>query len=282
MRQKNYYAESMKLFFHNKIALISLAVLILLSLGAIFAPVLTPYDPNKQVLADKLLAPSAAHWFGTDELGRDILTRCLYGCRVSLSVGILSQLIASVIGYFMGVCAGFFGKKVDDVISFMIQVFSSFPALLFAMALLYALGSGLMNLYLTLGLLSWANTARLIRGTVLQLKEQEYIQACRIDGGSNMRIILKHLLPNCIPMLIVSCTLGIPSAILTEASLSYLGLGVPSPTASWGSMIASAQTFIRSDTYYSLFPGLFIIVTVMAFNMLGDGLRDVLDPKLRK
>ena len=282
MRKKNYYSESLKLFWKNKLAVLSLLILVILTVSAILAPVLTPYDPNKQVLADKLLFPSSEHLFGTDEFGRDILTRCLYGCRVSLSVGLISQLIASVIGYFMGVCAGYFGKKVDDVISFLIQVFSSFPALLFAMALMYALGSGLMNLYLTLGFLSWANTARLIRGTVLQLKEQEYIQACRIDGGSSLRIILKHLFPNCIPMLIVSCTLGIPSAILTEASLSYLGLGVPSPTASWGSMISGAQTFIRTNTYYSLFPGLCIILTVIAFNMLGDGLRDVLDPKLRK
>lgn len=182
----------------------------------------------------------------------------------------------------MGVCAGYFGKKVDDVISFLIQVFSSFPALLFAMALMYALGSGLMNLYLTLGFLSWANTARLIRGTVLQLKEQEYIQACRIDGGSSLRIILKHLFPNCIPMLIVSCTLGIPSAILTEASLSYLGLGVPSPTASWGSMISG-----RPD----LHPYQYLLQPVSGsvhhpdrdrLQHAGDGLRDVLDPKLRK
>ena len=257
MRKKNYYSESLKLFWKNKLAVLSLLILVILAVSAILAPVLTPYDPNKQVLADKLLFPSSEHLFGTDEFGRDILTRCLYGCRVSLSVGLISQLIASVIGYFMGVCAGYFGKKVDDVISFLIQVFSSFPALLFAMA-------------------------RLIRGTVLQLKEQEYIQACRIDGGSSLRIILKHLFPNCIPMLIVSCTLGIPSAILTEASLSYLGLGVPSPTASWGSMISGAQTFIRTNTYYSLFPGLCIILTVIAFNTLGDGLRDVLDPKLRK
>lgn len=204
MRKKNYYSESLKLFWKNKLAVLSLLILVILTVSAILAPALTPYDPNKQVLADKLLFPSAEHLFGTDEFGRDILTRCLYGCRVSLSVGLVSQLIASVIGYFMGVCAGYFGKKVDDVISFLIQVFSSFPALLFAMALMYALGSGLMNLYLTLGFLSWANTARLIRGTVLQLKEQEYIQACRIDGGSSLRIILKHLFPNCIPMLIVS------------------------------------------------------------------------------
>lgn len=281
-REKGYYAESFKIFRKNKIAMVSAIILLIMIILAIFAPLVTVYDPDKQVLTERLLSPSAKHWFGTDEFGRDIFTRCIYGCRVSLSVGIISQLIASVIGYFMGVCAGYFGKRVDDVISFLIQVFSSIPFLLFAMALMYALGSGLMNLYLSLGFLSWANTARLIRGQVLTLKKQEYIEACIVDGGSSMRIIMKHLLPNCIPMLIITNTLGIPSAILTEASLSFLGLGVPSPTASWGSMIAGSQTFIRTNTYYSIFPGLFIIVSVMAFNMLGDGLRDALDPKLHR
>ena len=245
------------------------------------APLITSYDPEKQVLSERLLSPSLKHWWGTDQYGRDIFTRCVYGCRVSLSVGIISQLIATIIGYFMGVTAGYVGGKTDDTISFVMQVFSSFPFLLFAMALMYALGPGITNLYISLGLLSWASTAKLIRGQVMQLKGQEYIQACKVDGGSTLRIILKHLLPNCIPMLIVSITLGIPSAILSEASLSYLGLGVPSPKPSWGSMIAESQDFIRSNTYYSLFPGLCIIVTVMAFNMMGDGLRDALDPKLR-
>ena len=169
----------------------------------------------------------------------------------------------------MGVTAGYVGGKTDDAISFVMQVFSSFPFLLFAMALMYALGPGITNLYISLGLLSWASTAKLIRGQVMQLKGQEYIQACKVDGGSTLRIILKHLFPNCIPMLIVSITLGIPGAILSEAK------------PSWGSMIAESQDFIRSNTYYSLFPGLCIIVTVMAFNMMGDGLRDALDPKLR-
>ena len=232
-------------------------------------------------MSERLLSPSLKHWWGTDQYGRDIFTRCVYGCRVSLSVGIISQLIATIIGYFMGVTAGYVGGKTDDAISFVMQVFSSFPFLLFAMALMYALGPGITNLYISLGLLSWASTAKLIRGQVMQLKGQEYIQACKVDGGSTLRIILKHLFPNCIPMLIVSITLGIPSAILSEASLSYLGLGVPSPKPSWGSMIAESQDFIRSNTYYSLFPGLCIIVTVMAFNMMGDGLRDALDPKLR-
>lgn len=281
MKKNNFYSESFQRFCKNKVAVVAALILISLIVICFIAPLITSYDPEKQVLSERLLSPSLKHWWGTDQYGRDIFTRCVYGCRVSLSVGIISQLIATIIGYFMGVTAGYIGGKTDDAISFVMQVFSSFPFLLFAMALMYALGPGITNLYISLGLLSWASTAKLIRGQVMQLKSQEYIQACKVDGGSTLRIILKHLLPNCIPMLIVSITLGIPSAILSEASLSYLGLGVPSPKPSWGSMIAESQDFIRSNTYYSLFPGLCIIVTVMAFNMMGDGLRDALDPKLR-
>ena len=281
MKKNHFYSESFQRFCKNKVAVVSALILISLIVVCFIAPLITSYDPEKQVLSERLLSPSLKHWWGTDQYGRDIFTRCVYGCRVSLSVGIISQLIATIIGYFMGVTAGYVGGKTDDTISFVMQVFSSFPFLLFAMALMYALGPGITNLYISLGVLSWASTAKLIRGQVMQLKGQEYIQACKVDGGSTLRIILKHLLPNCIPMLIVSITLGIPSAILSEASLSYLGLGVPSPKPSWGSMIAESQDFIRSNTYYSLFPGLCIIVTVMAFNMMGDGLRDALDPKLR-
>ena len=281
MKKNNFYSESFQRFCKNKVAVVAALILISLIVICFIAPLITSYDPEKQVLSERLLSPSLKHWWGTDQYGRDIFTRCVYGCRVSLSVGIISQLIATIIGYFMGVTAGYIGGKTDDAISFVMQVFSSFPFLLFAMALMYALGPGITNLYISLGLLSWASTAKLIRGQVMQLKGQEYIQACKVDGGSTLRIILKHLLPNCIPMLIVSITLGIPSAILSEASLSYLGLGVPSPKPSWGSMIAESQDCIRSNTYYSLFPGLCIIVTVMAFNMMGDGLRDALDPKLR-
>ena len=281
MKKNNFYSESFQRSCKNKVAVVSALILISLIIICFIAPLITSYDPEKQALSEQLLSPSLKHWWGTDQYGRDIFTRCVYGCRVSLSVGIISQLIATIIGYFMGVTAGYVGGKTDDAISFVMQVFSSFPFLLFAMALMYALGPGITNLYISLGLLSWASTAKLIRGQVMQLKGQEYIQACKVDGGSTLRIILKHLFPNCIPMLIVSITLGIPSAILSEASLSYLGLGVPSPKPSWGSMIAESQDFIRSNTYYSLFPGLCIIVTVMAFNMMGDGLRDALDPKLR-
>ena len=279
---RGYYQESWKILKRNPVAMTCLVIVILLTLIALFAPVIAPYDPDAIDMPMKLAPPSAEHWFGCDEMGRDILSRCIYGCRISLSVGLVSQLIALVIGYFMGVCAGYFGGRVDSVISFMIQVFSSLPDLLLAMALMFALGRGLVNLYIALGVLSWAKTARLIRGTVLQLKEKEYVQACRIDGGSSLRIIMRHLLPNCIPTLIITVTMGIPSAILSEASLSFLGLGVRSPMASWGAMISSSKTFIRTSPFYSLFPGFCIIITVIAFNMLGDGLRDALDPKLRK
>lgn len=277
----NYWSVSWNLFKKNKVAVFSLGVVIALIFIAVFAPLLAPFDPNEQNLGIRLLKPSSTHWFGTDEFGRDILSRVIYGCRISLSVGIVSQIIASVIGYFMGVSAGYFGGKVDSVIIFIIQVFSSFPFLLFAITVMFVLGPGLINLYIALGLLAWASTARLVRGEVMRLKKSEYIAACIVSGGSSFRVIIKHLLPNCLPTMIVTITLGIPSAIMSEASLSFLGLGVQPPTASWGAMISAAQPYIRSHMYYSVICGLAIIITVFAFNMLGDGLRDALDPKQR-
>ena len=277
----SYWSISWNIFKKNKVAMACLGIVTILCLVALFAPWIAPYDPDAQVLTERLMPPSAQHWFGTDDLGRDIFSRIVYGCRISLSVGVVSQIIATVIGYTMGVCAGYFGGKVDAVISFIIQVFSSFPFLLFAIAIMFVLGPGLVNLYLALGLLGWASTARLIRGDVMRLKKMEYIDACKISGGSSFKIIMKHLLPNCLSTLIVTVTLGIPSAIMSEASLSFLGLGVRPPMSSWGSMISFSQPYIRSATYYSVIPGLAIIITVLAFNMLGDGLRDALDPKLR-
>ena len=277
----SYWSISWNIFKKNKVAMACLGIVIILCLVALFAPWIAPYDPDAQVVTERLVPPSAQHWFGTDDLGRDIFSRIVYGCRISLSVGVVSQIIATVIGYTMGVCAGYFGGKVDAVISFIIQVFSSFPFLLFAIAIMFVLGPGLVNLYLALGLLGWASTARLIRGDVMRLKKMEYIDACKISGGSSFKIIMKHLLPNCLSTLIVTVTLGIPSAIMSEASLSFLGLGVRPPMSSWGSMISFSQPYIRSATYYSVIPGLAIIITVLAFNMLGDGLRDALDPKLR-
>lgn len=280
-RASSYWAVSWNIFKKNKLGVFCLVVVVALVLVALCAPLLAPYDPDAQELTNMLKAPSAVHVFGTDEFGRDILSRVIYGCRVSLSVGVVSQVIALVIGFLAGVAAGYFGGKVDAVISFVIQVFSSFPFLLFAIVVMFALGPGLINLYVALGLLMWTSTARLVRGDVMRLKGSEYIQSCVLSGGKSWRIIMKHLLPNCVSTLIVTSTLGIPSAILSEASLSFLGLGVQPPMASWGQMISASQPYIQSSTYYSVIPGIAIIVTVMAFNLLGDALRDALDPKMR-
>ncbi len=280
-RAQSYWAVSWNIFKKNKLGMFCLLVVILLVLIAIFAPLLSPYDPYAQELSNRYLAPCAAHPFGTDEFGRDLLSRMLYGCRISLSVGVVSQAIAIVIGFLTGVSAGYFGGWVDSVISFIIQVFSSFPFLLFAIVVMFVLGPGLINLYVALGLLMWTGTARLVRGDVMRLKGSEYIQSCILSGGSSWRVIMKHLLPNCVSTLIVTSTLGIPNAILSEASLSFLGLGVQPPMASWGQMISAARSVIQSSTYYSVIPGVAIIITVMAFNLLGDALRDALDPKMR-
>lgn len=280
-RASSYWAVSWNTFRKNRLGMVCLGIVVALVLVAVFANFLAPYDPDAQELANRLQAPSAAHLLGTDEFGRDILSRIIFGCRISLSVGVISQAIALVIGFLMGVFAGYFGGKVDAVISFVIQVFSSFPFLLFAMIVMFALGPGLVNLYVALGLLMWTSTARLVRGDVMRLKGSEYIQSCILSGGKTWRIIMRHLLPNCVSTLIVTSTLGIPNAILSEASLSYLGLGVQAPMSSWGAMISSSQQYIMSNTYYSVAPGVAIIITVMAFNLLGDALRDALDPRMR-
>ena len=280
-RAQSYWAVSWNIFKKNKLGMFCLLIVILLVLIAIFAPLFSPYDPYAQELSNRYQAPGGAHLFGTDEFGRDLLSRMLYGCRISLSVGVVSQAIALVIGFLAGVSAGYFGGWVDSVISFIIQVFSSFPFLLFAIVVMFVWGPGLINLYVALGLLMWTGTARLVRGDVMRLKGSEYIQSCILSGGSSWRVIMKHLLPNCVSTLIVTSTLGIPNAILSEASLSFLGLGVQPPMASWGQMISAARSVIQSSTYYSVIPGVAIIITVMAFNLLGDALRDALDPKMR-
>lgn len=280
-RAESYWAVSWRIFKKNKLGMVCLVIVVILMLVALFAPVIAPYDPYAIELTNRLATPTSAHLLGTDELGRDILSRIIYGCRISLSVGVISQAIALFIGFFAGVVAGYFGGKVDLVISFVIQVFSSFPFLLFAIVVMFVLGPGLINLYVALGLLMWTTTARLVRGDVMRLKGSEYIQSCMLSGGSSWRIITKHLLPNCVSTLIVTSTLGIPNAIMSEASLSFLGLGVNPPTASWGAMISSSQSYIQVVPLYSISTGVAIIITVMAFNLLGDALRDALDPKMR-
>ena len=281
VRAQSYWQGSWNIFKRNKLGMICLGIVLALAIIAILAPVIAPYSYKDQNLAIMNQNPTFAHLLGTDEYGRDILSRIIYGCQISLSVGIISQAIALFIGFVAGVAAGYYGRWVDAVVSFIIQVFSSFPFLLFAILIMFVMGPGLINLYIALGLLMWTTTARLIRGDVMRLKNSEYIQSCILSGGNSFRIIMKHLLPNCISTLIVVSTLGIPSAILSEATLSFLGLGVQPPDASWGQMIAASQPFLESQPIYSIAPGIVIIITVMSFNLLGDALRDALDPKMR-
>lgn len=281
VRAQSYWQVSWNIFKRNKLGMICLGIVLALAIIAILAPVIAPYSYKDQNLAIMNQNPTVEHLLGTDEYGRDILSRIIYGCQISLSVGIISQAIALFIGFVAGVVAGYYGRWVDAVVSFIIQVFSSFPFLLFAILIMFVMGPGLINLYIALGLLMWTTTARLIRGDVMRLKNSEYIQSCILSGGNSFRIIMKHLLPNCISTLIVVSTLGIPSAILSEATLSFLGLGVQPPDASWGQMIAASQPFLESQPLYSIAPGIVIIITVMSFNLLGDALRDALDPKMR-
>ena len=276
----SYYKDSFKRLKKNKMAMFCAIIVILLVLIAIFAPMIAPYDPDVQDYASILQSPSKAHLLGTDEYGRDILSRIIYGTRVSLSVGLLAQVLATLIGVTLGALAAYYGGWVDTLISRM-EIFAAFPDLIFAMGLMFVIGPGIKNIFIALGLLTWVRTARMVRGQILQLKEKEYVEAAKASGATAFHTITKHLIPNCISTVIVLVTLGIPNAIMYEASLSFLGLGIQPPTASWGSMISFAQPYISYLPTYSIFPGIAIMITVIAFNIFGDGLRDALDPKMK-
>ena len=276
-----YYKDSFKRLKKNKMAMFCAIIVILLVLIAIFAPMIAPYDPDVQDYASILQSPSKAHLLGTDEYGRDILSRIIYGTRVSLSVGLLAQVLATLIGVTLGALAAYYGGWVDTLISRIMEIFAAFPDLIFAMGIMFVIGPGIKNIFIALGLLTWVRTARMVRGQILQLKEKEYVEAAKASGATAFHTITKHLIPNCISTVIVLVTLGIPNAIMYEASLSFLGLGIQPPTASWGSMISFAQPYISYLPTYSIFPGIAIMITVIAFNIFGDGLRDALDPKMK-
>ncbi len=266
----------------NKLAVVSLAVILLLVLAAVFAPALTPYGETDMDLRNRLQAPSAEHLLGTDEGGRDVWTRMLYGSRISLMVGIVPTLLSMVLGALLGVLAGYAGGWVDAMIMRLADIVLAFPSMLLAMVIMYTLGDGLFNVFLTLTLLNWGSVARIARSEALRLKQSEYVEAARSIGVSGWKIIRRHILPNCLPTLIVLFTLNVPSAILTESSLSFLGLGIQPPHASWGLMVNTGRQFLYNAPWLSFAPGAAIMLTVLAFNFLGDGLRDVLDPRQRK
>lgn len=252
------------------------------ALAALVGPALTPYDPSAQELARRLEGPSLSHPFGLDELGRDILARILAGARISLLVGIAVVSVSSIAGMFFGSVAGYFGGRVDDVISRVIDVLMAFPGILLAIALVAVLGPSLTNVVLALSVIGWVGYARLVRGQALRTREFEYVHAARALGAGAPRIVVQHVLPTALPAVVVQATLGMAGAIISEASLSFLGLGVQPPTPSWGTMLDAGRSHLFDAPHLTIFPGLAIATLVLGFNFLGDGLRDRIDPKLVK
>lgn len=262
----------------NKLAVFSAIIIVILILTAVFAPITAPYDPTKQDLINRLSGPSLAHWLGTDQLGRDVLSRMIYGARVSISIGLFPTLLFMVLGTILGLMAGYIGGKVDFIIMRLADVTLAFPSLLLAMVVMYTLGSGTINIFLALVIVGWAGVARVVRSQALSLKESEYVEAAKSMGVSDWMIMFRHILPNCLPSLIVLFTLNIPSSILQESSLSFLGIGAQPPMTSWGLMVSEGKQYLFTDPCLAIAPGVAILVIALAFNFLGDGLRDVLDP----
>lgn len=256
-------------------------IVAIVMLAALVAPWVLPWDPAYQDLPHRLDGPSWQHWFGLDELGRDILARVLLGARVSLMVGIVVVGVSSIVGMAVGSVSGYFGGRVDQAIGRLMDVLMAFPGMLLAIALVAVLGPSLVNVVLALAVIGWVGYARLVRGQVLRAREFEYVTAARALGAGTLRILARHVLPTAIPALMVQATLGMAGAILSEAALSFLGLGVQPPTPSWGTMINGGRVHLLDAPHLTVFPGLFLAIVVLGFNFLGDGLRDAMDPKRR-
>ncbi|MDQ3547300.1 MAG: ABC transporter permease [Chloroflexota bacterium] len=266
-------------FLRNRRALIGGMIVLALYLVALLAPLLVPHDPNQQVLLDRLNGPSAEHLFGTDSLGRDILSRAIYGARVSLAVSLVATLITIVIGALVGLVSGYVGGWLDNLMMRVTDVFLAFPIFILLITVVAIYGSSMFLLILFLGLAAWPSTARLVRAEVLSLAGREFVLAARVGGARDLRIMLVHLLPNLVPILVVAATLRVGIVILVEAGLSYFGLGVSPPTPTWGNMVADGRIYLDSAWWITTFPGVLIVVTVLVYNLLGDGLRDVFDPR---
>jgi peptide/nickel transport system permease protein len=273
-------------FVKNPVGIIGLAMVLMITLMSIAAPLLTSHDPIDVHLEKKLQPPvwqeggSWEHWLGTDEVGRDVWARLVYGSRISLAVGFFAVVISLVLGTALGMLAGYFRGKTDFAISTVIDIMMAFPFILLALATIAVMGPSLLNMILVLGLTDWTQYARLVRSEVINLREQEFIQAGYALGSRHWRIIWKHLLPNCLPSVIVLATLAMARAILMESSLSFLGLGVSSPTPSWGFMMSTGRPYIATAWWLATLPGIAILITVLGINLAGDRIRDLLDPKV--
>ncbi|WP_102028970.1 ABC transporter permease [Salirhabdus sp. Marseille-P4669] len=276
------WRDAWRSFKKNKIALVGTFIVIFFIFIAIFAPLLMPYEPNEQILLDRFEAPSSTHWFGTDDFGRDILSRVIMGARISLMVGFTAVIGSIIVGSLLGVVAGFYGRWIDTIISRIFDIMLAFPSILLAIAIVAILGPDLQNALIAIAIVNVPLFGRLIRSKVLSVKEEEYITAARAIGMSNFRILTHHIIPNSISPVIVQGTLAIATAIIEVAALSFLGLGAQSPDLDWGKMLDDSRAYFVQAPWTMIFPGLAIMLTVLGFNLMGDGLRDAMDPKMKQ
>ncbi len=281
IKKKSQAKEILRRFMKDKAAVISLIFIIILILFALFPDKIAPYAYDKQNPMERFISPCLEHLFGTDNYGRDIFSRVVYGTRISLGIGLVAVILSTVAGVIIGAFAGFYGGVVDNVLMRIMDIMLSIPSILLMMAIVTALGNGYVNLMIAIAVSSTPGYARIVRASVMTEKGKEYIEAARSTGSSNAKIIMKHILPNVMAPIIVQATMSIANAILSIAALSFIGLGISPPTPEWGSMLNDAQGFMRDYWFVVTFPGLMIMLTVFAFNLLGDGLRDALDPKLK-
>ena len=278
---RSLWSDARSRLLRNPVAMAGGAIVLLLVIVAIGAPYISPYDPTEQDLANSLAGPSMTHLAGTDVHGRDIFSRIIHGTRISLRIGFLGMLLGCVVGVILGLVAGYYGGWADTIIMRLLDVQLAFPGLLVAICIIAIIGPGLENVIVAVGIFSVPLFARVTRGQVLSLKEQDFILAARMMGAQDGRIMLTHLLPNAVAPILVLCTLRIATAILTAASLSFLGLGAQPPTPEWGAMLSDGRAYLSIAPHVATTPGLAILITVLSFNLLGDGLRDALDPRLR-
>ncbi|HVH86444.1 MAG TPA: ABC transporter permease [Terriglobales bacterium] len=272
----------MRSLLHNRLAAFGIALVCLFAVFALFAPWIAPRDPAQLDLAMRLEGPSHSHWFGTDELGRDIFSRAIYGARISMLVGMSVVAVSLILGVIFGSVAGYYGGRIDRFFNVVVMnAFLSFPGILLAIAFVAFLGPGVFNLILALSIGGWVGYARLVRAQVLSVREREFVEAARALGASNWRVITRHILPNIIQPVIVQAAIGMAGAVLAEATMSFLGLGVPPPTASWGSMLNDGRSHLFDAPHLVLFPAAAVMLAVLSFNFIGDALRDYLDPRSR-
>ncbi|MCM3639059.1 ABC transporter permease [Sporosarcina luteola] len=275
------WREAWRNFRKSKVAVAGMVIILFFVLLAIFGPFIAKEGINQQMPADRLQPPSAEYWLGTDDFGRDILSRIIHGARISLSVGFLSVIASVIVGSFLGIVAGYYGRWTDTIISRIFDIMLAFPSILLAIAIVSVLGPGLENALIAIAIINVPNFGRLIRSKVLSIKEDEYIMAAKAIGMKDARILFSHILPNSMAPVIVQGTLAVATAILEAAALGFLGLGAQAPQPEWGKMLADSKSYLQSAPWTMIFPGLSIMLTVLGFNLMGDGLRDALDPKMK-